>query len=53
MSVRIVGVGELQILGYPRNLSEYKDWEIREARLLLRDGKSKGHSSKGMEGTRG
>ncbi|MCY0860059.1 MAG: hypothetical protein OWQ54_06465 [Sulfolobaceae archaeon] len=39
MVVRIAGVGESQIVGYPRNLQEYKDWEIREARLVLRDGK--------------
>ncbi|MCY0860794.1 MAG: RNA-guided endonuclease TnpB family protein [Sulfolobaceae archaeon] len=40
MVVRITGVGELKILGYPRNLSEYKDWEIREARLVLKDRKA-------------
>ncbi|QKR00339.1 IS200/IS605 family element transposase accessory protein TnpB [Metallosphaera tengchongensis] len=40
MVVRITGVGELPILGYPRNLSEYKDWEVKEARLVLKDGKA-------------
>ncbi|TRM75539.1 hypothetical protein DJ528_09275 [Sulfolobus sp. B5] len=40
MVVRIVGVGELKILSYPRNLFEYKDWEIKEARLLLKEGKA-------------
>ncbi|QKR00842.1 hypothetical protein GWK48_11010 [Metallosphaera tengchongensis] len=39
MSVRVAGVGELSIEGYPRNLSGYNDWEVREARLSLRDGK--------------
>ncbi|QKR00370.1 hypothetical protein GWK48_08290 [Metallosphaera tengchongensis] len=37
--MRIARVGVLLILGYPRNFSGYKDWEVREARLLLRDGK--------------
>jgi len=36
MSVRITGVGESPILGYPRNLSEYKTWSMREARLVIK-----------------
>ncbi|QKR00711.1 hypothetical protein GWK48_10205 [Metallosphaera tengchongensis] len=40
MTVRITGVGELPISGHSRNLPEYKDWELREARLLLREGKA-------------
>lgn len=27
--MKVRDVGELPILGYPRNLSFYKDWEIR------------------------
>ncbi|MQL54374.1 RNA-guided endonuclease TnpB family protein [Acidianus ambivalens] len=40
MTVRIAGVGELPILGYPRNLKEYLSWRMREARLVIRDGKA-------------
>ncbi|WP_343043978.1 hypothetical protein [Metallosphaera tengchongensis] len=40
ITVRIARVGELPIEGYPRNLPEYKGWEMREARLDLRDGKA-------------
>ncbi|QKR00690.1 IS200/IS605 family element transposase accessory protein TnpB [Metallosphaera tengchongensis] len=40
MVVRIAGVGELLIEGYPRDLPEYKDWEVKEARLVLKDGKA-------------
>jgi IS605 OrfB family transposase len=40
MSVRIASVGELPILGYPRNLREYMSWRMREARLVIKDGKA-------------
>jgi len=32
MTVRIASVGELPILGHPRNLKEYMSWRMREAR---------------------
>ncbi|AHC52100.1 transposase [Sulfolobus acidocaldarius SUSAZ] len=35
MKVNITSVGELSIIGYPRNYTLYKDWEIREARLKI------------------
>ncbi|BBD72004.1 hypothetical protein HS1genome_0393 [Sulfodiicoccus acidiphilus] len=35
MTVRIASVGELPILGYPRNLREYLSWKMREARLVV------------------
>ncbi|MQL56269.1 RNA-guided endonuclease TnpB family protein [Acidianus ambivalens] len=40
MTVRIAGVGELPILGYPRNLKEYLSWRMKEARLVVKDGKA-------------
>jgi len=40
MTVRIAGVGELPILGYPRNLKDYLSWKMKEARLVIRDGKA-------------
>ncbi|WP_246263799.1 hypothetical protein [Metallosphaera tengchongensis] len=40
MSLRVAGVGAIHIEGYPRDLSEYKDWEVMEARSALRDGKA-------------
>jgi IS605 OrfB family transposase len=40
MTIRIAGVGELSILGYPRNLKDYLSWRMREARLLIKDGKA-------------
>ncbi|WP_016730063.1 RNA-guided endonuclease TnpB family protein [Saccharolobus islandicus] len=40
MTVRIASVGELQILGYPRNLKEYLSWRMKEARLVVKDGKA-------------
>ncbi len=40
MNVRIASVGELPILGYPRNLKEYLSWRMKEARLVVRDGKA-------------
>ncbi|BDB98527.1 RNA-guided endonuclease TnpB family protein [Saccharolobus caldissimus] len=40
MTVRIAGVGELQILGYPRNLKEYLSWRMREARLVVKGDKA-------------
>ena len=40
MTVRIASVGELSILGYPRNLKEYMSWMMREARLVIRNDKA-------------
>ena len=40
MTVRIASVGELSILGYPRNLKEYMSWRMREARLVIKGGKA-------------
>jgi IS605 OrfB family transposase len=40
MIVRIASVGELPILGYPRNLKDYMSWKMREARLVIKDGKA-------------
>ena len=40
MTVRIASVGELSILGYPRNLKEYMSWMMREARLVIKGGKA-------------
>jgi hypothetical protein len=40
MTVRIASVGELKILGYHRNLKEYINWRMGEARLVIRDGKA-------------
>jgi IS605 OrfB family transposase len=40
MTVRIASVGELPILGYPRNLKEYMSWRMREARLVIKSGKA-------------
>ncbi|MFP3346701.1 MAG: RNA-guided endonuclease TnpB family protein [Sulfolobaceae archaeon] len=40
MNVRIASIGELPILGYPRNLKEYMGWRMREARLVIKDGKA-------------
>ncbi|MFP3234062.1 MAG: RNA-guided endonuclease TnpB family protein [Sulfolobaceae archaeon] len=39
MTVRIVSVGELSILGYPRNLKDYLSWRMREARLTVKGDK--------------
>ena len=39
MTVRIASVGELPILGYPRNLKEYMSWRMREARLVVKGDK--------------
>ena len=39
MTVRIASVGELSILGYPRNLREYMSWKMKEARLVIRNDK--------------
>ncbi|AHC52669.1 hypothetical protein SUSAZ_10885 [Sulfolobus acidocaldarius SUSAZ] len=46
MKVWIRDVGELLILDCPRNLSLYKTWEIREGRLVLRDGMAEGLQKK-------
>jgi len=40
MTVRIASVGELPILGYPRNLKDYMSWKMKEARLVIRDDKA-------------
>lgn len=40
MTVRITSVGELSILGYPRNLKDYMSWRMKEARLRIKDGKA-------------
>jgi len=40
MNVRIASVGELPILGYPRNLKEYMSWRMREARLTVKGDKA-------------
>jgi len=40
MTVRIAGVGELPILGYPRNMKDYLSWKMKEARLVIKDGKA-------------
>ncbi|MCG2872300.1 MAG: RNA-guided endonuclease TnpB family protein [Sulfolobales archaeon] len=40
MTVRIASVGELPILGYPRNLKDYMSWKMKEARLVVRDDKA-------------
>jgi putative transposase len=40
MTVRIAGVGELLILGYPRNLKDYLSWKMKEARLVIRNDKA-------------
>ncbi|MCQ4367247.1 MAG: RNA-guided endonuclease TnpB family protein, partial [Sulfolobales archaeon] len=40
LTVRITSVGELPILGYPRNLKEYLSWRMKEARLVVRDDKA-------------
>jgi len=39
MNVRIASVGELPILGHPRNLKEYMSWRMREARLTVKGDK--------------
>jgi IS605 OrfB family transposase len=40
MTVRIAGVGELPILGYPRNVKEYMSWRMKEARLTVKGDKA-------------
>jgi len=40
MNVRIASVGELRILGYPRNLKDYMSWKVKEARLVRKDSKA-------------
>ena len=40
MTVRIASVGELPILGYPRNLKDYMSWRMKEARLVIRNDKA-------------
>ncbi len=37
MEVYITGVGKLKITGYPSNIVEYLDWDVREARLVIRE----------------
>jgi len=36
MTTYIVSVGNIKITGYPSNIREYLDWNIREARLVVR-----------------
>jgi len=40
MIVRIASIGELPILGYPRNLKDYMSWKMKEARLVIKGGKA-------------
>ncbi len=40
MKVKIRDAGEISIIGYTKNLSFYKNWQIREARLVLREDKA-------------
>jgi IS605 OrfB family transposase len=40
MIVKISKLGESKIIGYPRNLKEYLSWKIKEARLVIRNGKA-------------
>jgi len=40
MTVRIASVGELPILGYPRNFKDYLSWRMKEARLVIRNDKA-------------
>gem|GEM_PF-5940168 len=42
MTVRIANVGELPILGHPRNLKEYMSWRMKEARLVIKVYKEEG-----------
>jgi len=37
MKVHITGVGKVKIIGYPSNIKEYLNWNIREARLIVRE----------------
>ena len=39
MLVKISKIGEFKILGYPRNYKEYLSWEMKESRLVFRNGK--------------
>jgi IS605 OrfB family transposase len=40
MLVKISKIGEFKILGYPRNYKEYLSWNMKEARLVLNNGKA-------------
>ncbi|MEM1645855.1 MAG: hypothetical protein QXL96_08325, partial [Ignisphaera sp.] len=40
MVARIAGVGELPILGYPRNIKDYVNWKMKEARLVIKGDKA-------------
>jgi IS605 OrfB family transposase len=40
MLVKISKIGEFKILGYPRNYKEYLSWNMKEARLVFRNGKA-------------
>ncbi|MEM0294292.1 MAG: transposase, partial [Saccharolobus sp.] len=40
MVARIVNVGELPILGYPRNIKDYMNWKMKEARLVVKGDKA-------------
>ncbi len=53
-TVRIDGVGKIPIMAILGISSFYKDWQLVEARFVLRDGKAyvhKGSSPKGLKGT--
>jgi putative transposase len=40
MFVKISKIGEFKILGYPRNIKEYLFWNMKESRLVFRNGKA-------------
>ncbi|AEE94781.1 OrfB transposable element protein, IS605 [Acidianus hospitalis W1] len=40
MTIRIASVGELPILGYPRNLKDYLSWRMKESRLVIKGDKA-------------
>jgi len=40
MLVKISKIGEFKILGYPRNYKEYLSWNMKESRLVFRNGKA-------------
>ena len=40
MFVKISKIGELKILGYPRNYKEYLSWKMKESRLVFNNGKA-------------
>ena len=40
MIVKISKLGEFKIIGYPKNLKEYLSWKMKEARQVIRNGKT-------------